>query len=277
MKRHLTFCFIFTLCLTAGSVQAKQIVTIATYDTLPPFAFRDDYGNLTGVYIEIVKQAISNMEDYDVAFRVLPWARAKKEVELGKVFAILPPYFHAHDWLTTSKPYRPYIWPYSLPLITQKDVVICNTTKVPSHSPSYPKDFYGLKFVMWRGDGRAGEGFRELVKNKKVDLILVNQIDSTIPLLLTGKADCTITSKIPFFYYLKNMVKSGQFEKLNKKNIILKDVVTISENEGFLGYTDIQSEQNFPYKKDFSIKFDIEVYNMKRNKEIEKIIKQFVE
>ena len=100
---------------------SEQRVDIYTYDVLPPYAYRNDQGELTGVYIEIVKVAIARMPGYTAKFHVVPWERAKVSAKHGKAFAILPPYFHAHDWLTDSEPKRPYIWPYSLPLYTQQD------------------------------------------------------------------------------------------------------------------------------------------------------------
>ncbi len=43
-----------------------------------------------------------------------------------------------------------------------------------------------------------------------------------------------------------------------------------------LGYTDIDDEKNFPFKKDFSIKFDIEIYKLKRSGGIQEIVDQFI-
>ena len=57
----------------------------------------------------------------------------------------------------------------------------------------------------------------------------------------------------------------------------LKVVSVVSTNQGYLGYSDINAEQNFPYKKDFSIKFDIEIYRMKQSGELENIAKRFVD
>ena len=157
------FFFLLTFYILNSVAFAVQEVTIATHDVLPPFAFRDGDGKLTGVYIEIVKKAVARMPDYTVSFRVIPWARAKKEAETGMAFAILPPYFHAHDWLTETEPKRTYIWPYSLPLYTQEDIVVCNEKVIIVPGADYPEDFKGLKFVMTRGDGRAGETFTRMV------------------------------------------------------------------------------------------------------------------
>lgn len=273
MKKFLLF--LFVIFILNSVILFAHNVKIYTYDVLPPLAFKNDKGILTGVYIEIVKKALSRMPDYSVTFVVVPWARAKKSIEEGKAFAILPPYFHAHDWLTNYEPKRPYIWPYSLPLFMQHDVVICNKKVLIKQNPKYPDDYKGLDFVMWRGDGRAGLEFEKMVEKKKIKLTLLNDVKSTISFLQKGRADCTIASRLPFSWYVKQMKKTGEYQK-NDRGIILKEISTISSNEGYLGYTDINAEINFSYKKDFSIKFDIEVYKLKKSGEIQKIVDKFI-
>jgi len=267
---------VISFFLLSTLVCAQQQVAIVTYDVLPPFAFKDEQGQLTGVYIEVVKKAVSRMPNYRVKFTLLPWARAKSQVEKGEVFAILPPYFHAHDWLTKTKPQRPYIWPYSFALFTQHDVVICNEKALLQPKLNYPQDYEGLKFVMWRGDGRAGEAFTNMVDDNKIELHFFNDMKSTIPSLISGRADCTVTSRVPFAWYVKQMKDSGEWKKYNENNIILKEAAVISSSQGYLGYSDVNSQENFPYKKDFTIKFDIEIFKMKRNGEIKTIVDQFV-
>jgi len=273
MKNIIQFILIYIFLST--TILLAHNIKIHTYDVLPPLAFKNDKGELTGVYIEIVKKAISRMPDYSVTFVVAPWARVKSDVKSGYAFAILPPYFHAQDWLTDEKPQRPYIWPYSLPLFTQKDVVICDERVTVKHSANYPEDYAGLDFVMWRGDGRAGIKFDKMVKDGKINVTLLKDVISTVRFLLKGRADCTIASKLPFAWYVKQMKMNDEFSN-NAKGIVLKEHSIISSNDGYLGYTDINDEENFPYKKDFSIKFDIEVYKMKKNGEIKKIVNQFI-
>jgi polar amino acid transport system substrate-binding protein len=216
------------------------------------------------------------MPDYTLSFNVLPWSRAKKEAELGMTFAILPPYFHAHDWLTEGEPRRPYIWPYSQQLLSQSDVVVCNEKVLAAPRIDFPDDYQGLKFVMWRGDGRAGDSFNRMVEEKKIELSLLNDVESLIPFLLKERADCTVTSRMPFIWYVKQLKKTGEYQKYNQKEVILKEVAIISTNAGYLGYTDINAEKNFPFKKDFSIKFDIEIYKMKQNGQIQEIVERFI-
>jgi len=257
-------------------VFSAQNVQIATYDVLPPLAFRDSQGKLSGIYIEVVQKAVSRMADYQVSFNVVPWVRAKMQAKIGSTFAILPPYFHAHDWLTESEPKRPYIWPYSLSLFTQSDVVICNKNVLNIARTEYPSDYRGLNFVMWRGDGRAGEAFAKMVKDKIINLQTLDSVKHTLHFLLKGRADCTVTSKVTFAWHLKKMKELGELQKYNSIGVVLKEAAVISSNEGYLGYTDINAKKNFPFKKDFSIKFDIEIYKMKRSGEIQEIVDKYI-
>lgn len=274
MKKIATLLFIYFI--SNSFVLSAQEVKVSTYDVLPPFAFRDAQGQLTGVYIEIVKKAASRMPDYTASFSVVPWERAKNETKSGSAFAILPPYFHAHDWLTDEEPKRPYIWPYSLPLFTQHDVLICNEKVLNETRTEYPEDFQGLKFAMWRGDGRAGAVLTNMAEEKKISLHLLNNVESIIKFLLSERADCTVTSRIPFAWHVKQMKKIGNYQKYGSNSVILKEALVVSSNDGYLGYTDVNAEKNFPFKKDFSIKFDIEIYKMKKSGEIQEIVERFI-
>ncbi len=262
--------------LIANVIFAVQEVTIVTHNKLPPYAFSNSNGELTGIYIEIVKEAISRMPGYSVSFEVVPWERAKVKVKQGKAFAILPPYNHAHDWLTDNEPKRPYIWPYSESLFTQHDVVIFNEKFLTGSRKVYPGDLKGLTVVMMVGDGRAGEEFMLMAKNKEVNLISLYTIKNIIPNLLSEKADCTIVSRATFAWYVKQMKESGEYQKYNKMGVVLKEGMSVAINKGYLGYTDIDDEKNYPYKNDFVAKFDIEISKMKESGEIQLIADNFI-
>lgn len=264
------------LYIWTSLVSAQQEVEIYTYDSLPPYAYRDEKGQLTGLYIELVRTIVSRMPDYALKLTVLPWERAKHMAETGEAFAILPPYFHAHDWLTDQEPKKPYIWPYSMPLYTQKDVVICNDRVKLKSINQFPRGFAGLNFVMWRGDGRAGQAFDAMVKRKEISVHLVNSIEVVINLLVTARYDCTVSAALPFNWYLAKQSKSKNFKSLNLK-YPLKNLSVVSSNQAYLGYSDINSQQNYPFKKDFVIKFDIELYQMQQRGELSDIVKRFVD
>lgn len=260
--------------LTSTAFSAQMVEILVEDGHFPPFKFVDKEGEITGIYPEIVKKAVSGMPDYTVKFIEFPWVRCKREIRLGKAFAMLPPYFHAHDWLTEKAPKRPYIWPYSLPLFTQTDIAVCNEIKLKHPRPNWPEDYQDLSFVMQRGDGIAGVEFDRLIEQKKIDVNFVTSTLHTIKMLILGRADCTVIARAPFYWLVKEMKESGEYAELDR-GIILSESNILSTNDAYLGYTDINAEKNFPYKKDFSIKFDIQIYKMKKNGDIQKIIENF--
>jgi len=268
--------FILTYLISITAVFSAQEVQISTFEKFPPFVYRNSQGELTGIYIEIVKLALSRMPDYSVTFKETPWARAKMEAEKGKTFAILAPYFHAHDWRTKDEPKRPYLWPYSLSLFTQSDVLICNKEISLTSRTNFPEDFQGLNFVIWRGDGRAGTQFDEMVKNKRINLLLANGTQNVITNLFKKLADCAVTSQAAYAWHMNRMKESGKYHVYDDAGLTLNKSIIISTNNAFLGYSDINDETNYPFKKDFTIKFDIEIYKMKQNGEINKIAKRII-
>ncbi len=272
MKRYGFLALALSLYFTTVYAEPQR-VDIYTYNTLPPFAYADEDGQLTGLYIELVKAVVRNMPDYEVKFKVVPWPRAKLMAQEGKAFAILPPYFHAHDWLTETDN-RPYIWPYSMPLFSQQDLVVCVEAAAVQARPNFPEDYEGLNFVMWRGDGRAGTEFEQMEKDHKLTVIRVSDVKTTIEILRLGRADCTVTSKIPYNWLSRELAKETMGKERDAVNLVQMDV--ISTNEAYLGYTDVDDEKNFPYKDDFVLKFDIELYKLKRNGEVNRIVRKYM-
>jgi len=273
--------FLIFYCFFITPVFSNQKVEILVESGhFPPFKFIGKEGGVTGIYPEIVKAAVSGMPNYSVKFIEQPWSRCKRAVELGKAFAMLPPYFHADDWLTEKEPKRPYIWPYSLPLFTQTDIAVCNKAKLGDlkiHPRSiWPDDYVDLSFTLQKGDGIAGTQFDQLVEQKKINVIYTTTNFSTIKFLMLGRADCTVISKAPYYWFIKEMKEKGEYNKFDK-GIVLTESVVLGTNNGYLGYTDINAEENYPYKKDFSIKFDIQIHRMKKSGEINEIIESFID
>ncbi len=266
---------LLSLVISSTKVVAAQKVTVLVEDAhFAPFKFTDENGDVTGIYPAIVREAVSRMPEYAVEFKEVPWARAKLMMKAGQAFAMLPPYFHAHDWLTDDGTQRPYIWPYSMSLFTQTDVVVCDALKMGESRTRWPDDYQDLSFVMQRGDGIAGAVFDKMVEEKKIEVYFTGSNLETIKLVLLGKYDCTVIPQAVFSWFIRELKHSGEYSKLNKIKE-LKESSPISTNEGYLGYTDINVEKSYPFKKDFTIKFDIEIYKMKRSGELQEIINRF--
>lgn len=68
---------ISSILLLSSSVQAIQKVDIYTYDSLPPFSFRDENNNLTGIYIEAVKKLLKGCQTTTSVLRLYLGAEPK--------------------------------------------------------------------------------------------------------------------------------------------------------------------------------------------------------
>ncbi|MCW8091237.1 transporter substrate-binding domain-containing protein [Alteromonas ponticola] len=267
---------ILSVCACSAFATAQRI-EIYTYDTLPPFAYTDEDGRLTGLYVELVKKVVQRMPNYDVVFKVVPWQRAKLMAQKGEAFAILAPYFHAHDWLTEDTK-RPYLWPYSMSLYTQQDMVVCTAAAAVIARPYYPEDYEGLNFVMWRGDGRAGVEFNQMVDDNKLSVTYVNDIKTAIELLRLGRADCTVTSKLPYSWLSRELAKEKKGSKGDGgKAVKLVKMNVVATNDAYLGYTDVNDKKNFPFKDDFVMKFDIQLYHLKRNGTVNRLTQKYMD
>ncbi|WP_019615692.1 hypothetical protein [Psychromonas ossibalaenae] len=197
--------FICLMSLTSPAFSVQEVTILIEDGRFAPYKFNDKDGNVTGIYPEIVRKAVARMPEYQVKFLELPWARVKLHIKKGISFAMLPPYFHAHDWLTNKKPKRPYIWPYSLSLVTQTDIVVCNAVKLKPSRSNWPEDYQDLSFAMQRGDGIAGEKFNKMVEKKKINIYFVRSTLHTIPKPLED-ADSELSSKVRTRHNMQRMV-----------------------------------------------------------------------
>lgn len=68
-----------------NATQAESLPTlrVATYGSMPPFAFLDEKGDLIGIDIDAIN-AIAKEEGYQVQFNVMPWQNLFKSVEAGE-------------------------------------------------------------------------------------------------------------------------------------------------------------------------------------------------
>lgn len=263
--RTLLLIFFLTMFWSTSVPAADQKVTIYVDENYPPYTFQDN-GSVKGIYVNILKNAFSNMIGYNVDIKAVPWQRGKLLLETGKGFALVPPYFHGHDWL--------YIWPYSLPILDETVVVICTDEILEIPRPKWPEDYAGLTIGINSGfDGYGGEKFWTMVKDGK---ILLSEVESTIQniqMLILGRTDCYIISRLSFAWELKKLSAAGLYN-INK-HPKLREGPVLQVDPGFMGFTNADNGA-FDFKLDFVKQFDIQIYKMFKSGEIQRIVDDFV-
>lgn len=251
------------LLVLATTVQAKTRVELLADENYPPYSWQE--GNeVKGIYADIVRIVVADMKEYDVVIKAFPWRRGLSMIEKGQGFAIFPPYYNPEA--------RPWMWPYSQPLLDEELVVMCGA-KVAANEPEakYPVDYYGLRFGMNAGFTIGGEAFWQAVKDKKIDVEEVKGNRENLLKIVRGRVDCTINDRISLLYELLNMIKLDELAVTDMS--LLKQGPVLSKEQGFLGYS---RNGQFPYKQDFVEQFDRGLYQLKKRDGIRAIVEQYL-
>lgn len=249
--------------LLISVVNAKDLEEIKIYgdEKYPPYSYLDEKGKISGVYTDIITEAAKNIKDYKIVLKTMPWRRGLNEIKRGKIIGLYPPYFRSIE--------RPYMWPYSIPIVEEETIVVCNK-KIKGNNLIWPKDFEGKKIGRNRGFATGGPKWEELVKKKKITDIELDSIDSAIKMLIKKRIDCYMNDRLSIFWTMNKMIKEKDLKEKDIKKIT--EAIIISRERGYIGFAEIW---NPPYKKDFLKKFNHELHSMRKSGRIAAIIKKY--
>ncbi|BCS99040.1 ABC transporter substrate-binding protein [Desulfoluna limicola] len=268
MKRAtLLFGTMVTIFLLAGGATAT-VTEVSVYcdDNYPPYSYEVD-GQARGVYTAILNTAFSRMEGYRVTIVPIPWKRGLHYIKSGEGFAIFPPYYRPET--------RPYMWPYSDPILREELVVFCRQdvlTAAPRKK--WPDDFFGLTLGQNAGFLTGGEAFDEAVK--KGDITIDEAMSNRINILKLGirRVDCYINARLSIAWELNRLKKEGLYDEGGKHDV-LKEALVISSEWGYLGFTRMDFGR-FYFKEDFIAKFNTVIHAMHASGELQSIIDRVI-
>lgn len=233
--------FTLNFCLNAKEIQQ---VTILADDSYPPYSFLEN-GELKGIYIDTVRESAKLMSSkYEVTIVAVPWTRGLRIIKEGKAFAILPPYQHIKK--------RHYIWPYSLPLMTENIVAFCHKDinlfeyiSQPSEKKSSPLNI---------GINTAYLILNESLQQAKItNKIVIRENKSTyanIMKLYARRIDCYLNDKFSTLWQLSKMSKENH---VNFDNI--EENLLVMSQTAHIGYTN-NKNHGFLFKNDFILSMD---------------------
>lgn len=248
MKKLVYLSFIFAfLILFSATASAAQKVTVYGDDAYAPYSFLNG-STPDGIYVKILQAAFAKMGDYDVTIELVPWKRAMKLVERGTAFAAFPPYYRPEQ--------RPWIDPYSEPIIQEGLAAYCRKEVMSSPRGNWPDDYKDLEIGV-------NAGFS--VPNAEVLKIQESaNNEANIKKLQAGRIDCYVNDDASIKYSMKQMnIPAGAIVKGTQ----------ISLENGYLGFS---KNNNAGYKADFLQKFNAVIKEMKSSGEIDKIMSSFL-
>jgi len=265
MKKSLFITLIVLSCLSAWQTgTAATHVVVYCDDNYPPYSYAAN-GQARGIYPAILTQAFARMEGYRVTLLPIPWKRGLHDLENGTVFAICPPYFRPRE--------RPYMWPYSIPILQEKVVLLCRE-EIMQSAPrrTWPDDFHGLTIGSNDGFILGGEAFFEAVRknNIRIDEAKSNRIN--ILKLGIERTDCYINDRLAILWELNKLKKEGLYDE-GGKHALLREALVINTEWGHLGFTN-RDFGRFYFKEDFIARFNAVIISMQKNGDIERIMNQ---
>lgn len=268
MKKFAAIILVGTaLALLTPSIFAGDTkVVIYADENYPPYSYVEK-GEPVGIYTNIVKEAFSRMAGYNIEIKAVPWKRGQAQLKKGTGLALYPPYMNLQK--------RPWMWPFSLPLVDERVVVFCHEAILfRSLRPNWPEDYYGLTIGRNAGFLLGGEKFTKAAKDGKIKISEAKDNRGNILKLGKKRIDCYLNDRISILWELKKLKEEGLYDE-GGKHAKLIEGASIAIEQGFLGFTD-KDDGKFSYKDDFLKKFNMAIYDMRKSGELEGIIDDYL-
>lgn len=245
--RRLLYCIAVSVFLLGQPAFSARKVIVYGENAYIPYAFLNGT-DPDGIYVKILQKAFARMDGYDVTIKLVPWKRAMKFVESGEAFAAFAPYYRPEK--------RPWIDPYSEPIIKEGFAVYCRKDVLSTPRPNWPGDYENLEIGI--NLGYAVPDIESLHIQESIDN------ETNITKMVFRRIDCYVNDDAAIRYTLKKMrIPSGTFVKGTQ----------ISNENGYLAF----SKQNkAPYRDDFVVKFNKVLMEMKKSGEIDMIVSEFL-
>ncbi|MGI9434797.1 MAG: substrate-binding periplasmic protein [Geminicoccaceae bacterium] len=263
--RFLLILWILPILLASFSIaQAKTPVVILADDDYAPFSMKASGGDADGLYFEILREAFSRLSNYEVTVRPVPWKRGLKEIQQGRAFAIFPPYFWPEQ--------RPYMAPYSEPILNERVVVACrNDVFDDAPRTAWPEAYYGLTIANNDGFLTPGQAFFDAVDEGDIELREVADVASGLVMMANGRVDCYVNGELAIQWETQRLRQAGTIRKDSGWYAIGAEV---SSNYGYIGYS---RDGDFPFQEDFRRQLDKALRSLQAAGRIEAIVERYMD
>ena len=252
--------------LYCQALKANEIheVTILTDDSYPPYSYVED-SRLKGIYVDMVLAAADLMKNkYKIKLIAVPWQRALMEVKDGHVLGILPPYQHITE--------RDYIWPYSLPLMSETVVAYCHQdiNIYDYFSESTVQVTKPLHVGVNAGYMILGEKIAAAVADNKMVVWENKSTRSNLLKLHLKRIDCYVNDR---FSIQSELTKLGKLRDLNFDGV--DESFVIMRQTAHIGYTDSDAH-DFAFKSDFIYRMDSALAQVKASAQYQGFISKYL-
>ncbi|WMN59584.1 transporter substrate-binding domain-containing protein [Pseudoalteromonas xiamenensis] len=231
------------LFATRTMAEPQYRVSIMVDESYPPYTYMIN-GELNGIYVDLVRQAARLIDSkYQVELVPVPWKRGLADLEHGAAFAIMPPYKHIQK--------RPYIWPYSVPLLEEVVVAYCNSGFTLKNIEHRDTSKNPINLGINAGYLILDDVLTQALAQNKIQVWENKDTYSNVMKLVKGRIDCYLNDRLSTVLVMRNIKRSEPDIELSG---VLEDRV-ILRRTAHIGYVKDGLEQ-YPYKLDFIAQMD---------------------
>ncbi len=246
---------LITSLILLSLASASWSISIVGDDSYPPYSFKHK-GEITGIYSDIIGQALLTMKDTS-KLTLMPWKRGLSELKLKTIDALFPPYYRPEQ--------RPYM-EYSTDILDETLVIVCNSA-VAGRLKSFPADYKEISLGQNAGFA-SGKAIDDAVKANLIKIKEAKGMATNLKKLVKKRIDCYVNDRLSILYELKKMANRGEY---NGSSIVETHVLGIEK-----GYVAINKDSGADVKA-FIDSFNQTIEAMKSAGEIKKIISKYIQ
>ncbi|PMJ91976.1 transporter substrate-binding domain-containing protein [Vibrio sp. 10N.261.55.A7] len=237
-------------------------VTLYFDQNFPPYSYKSG-DSLVGIYPSLVRSVVQEMTGFDVTLEAIPWNRGLMLMEHEKGFALAPIYYLPDE--------RPFIEPYSEPLVKEKVSVYCHESVVSELKQPiiWPRSFHGLSVGVNTGFNLGAPDFWKAVEDGHIKVQTAKSPEANIMMLYERRNDCYLHVALSVEWTVKEMLVKGTIESADWL-VLTKNV---DEEFGYIGYR--AGNANLPYKDEFVEMFNGEFLKQKQSGLLDEIIEPY--
>ncbi|EHU4926847.1 ABC transporter substrate-binding protein [Vibrio vulnificus] len=245
----------------------KPPIPVIVYadDAYPPYSYQIQ-GNAVGIYPDILRYVFDRMPEYRITIKPVPFVRGLRLLETGKGFALFPPYLYDNR--------RPYVHPYSKPILKEQVVVYCHNQVLLERAPEltkWPDDFYGLTIGINAAFSIGGDAFWLAAHDGKLRVEEAKDNQENILKMRGKRIDCYINDRLSIAWEIKRLKDKGRIEHSDHFQL----AAFVSEEYGYLGYTAYADK--FPFKDPFVARFDEVLQEIQASGIVEHVISSYID
>ncbi|MGC9422056.1 substrate-binding periplasmic protein [Vibrio sp.] len=215
--------FLLILCFFSLSAVAKASMTLVYYEDFPPYSFRDQQGNMTGILIDIADQVLQTRMGVELIHRGYPWERAQRMVQQGQADAFITIATANRLLYTDASTEAVIVGPMNLFVSpnNRKLAQIKNAQTMDDLSPFLILDYQGNHW--------GNQHFPE----EKFQRFLTSNLSNALIMLAHGRGDVLVTDKIVADYLMAQLNLQEKILQLPIQLTEVKFSLCISKTSSF--------------------------------------------